>query len=480
VPIASLLLVPLSAAAPPHQTARVHVSSMMVTVTDARFVPATVVAPLGERVVWRLPSTDVRTHRIADGSGLGLFTSPLLRPGEAFSYRFELAGTYRIKDLATGLTGTVRVPVALGRTSGPVGTSFDLRWATAIPPPGDRFDVEVKPPGRAGYVYFERRTVAMDAPLVASSSGQYAFASRLDEQGGGRVTRWSPPAYITVTFASVSDPIGIAATSAQVYVSRPYCGSPHQVLAIAPSGKKTLVANLPRADAPCSEDDMAMSPGTFGFPKGYLYVTQGPQIYAIPPGGRRASLFVTLTKMASNGHDGITFDSVGTFGHEMIVTSKLGEIWRVSPARVVRPVADAPSFIEGPDVIPRSIPRYGGDLLVAGEGKSLVYVVHPDGVVVPLVPWYHAEFVTSIPRTRCTLTGTPYGYFVTDYAAHGIVAYPPVSSPGLAGHPIVASESHLGVDALTVGPTGVALLPFLPGEFDPEAAAFARCPAPGR
>lgn len=54
------------------------------------FSPTTVTVPTGEKVTWA--NQDAVTHSVL--SDQNLFTSPPLKPGEAFSYTFTSAGTY--------------------------------------------------------------------------------------------------------------------------------------------------------------------------------------------------------------------------------------------------------------------------------------------------------------------------------------------------------------------------------------------------
>lgn len=55
------------------------------------FSPTTVTVPIGEKVTWT-NNQDGVTHSVV--SDQNVFSSPPLKPGEAFSYTFTSAGTY--------------------------------------------------------------------------------------------------------------------------------------------------------------------------------------------------------------------------------------------------------------------------------------------------------------------------------------------------------------------------------------------------
>ena len=77
-----------------------------VSIKRSAFSPVTVSIVAGDSIRWR--NDDTRDHQVV--STTGAFASPVLRPGRAFTFRFDVAGTYRYRDaLNPTVTGTVKV-----------------------------------------------------------------------------------------------------------------------------------------------------------------------------------------------------------------------------------------------------------------------------------------------------------------------------------------------------------------------------------
>jgi plastocyanin len=91
-----------------------------VQIRRAGFVPATVTINQDDSVVWR--NRDTIDHQVVSNSGH--FVSPILDPGESYTFTFRIAGTYRYHDgLHPTRRGTVTVrgapPVVSFATSAP-------------------------------------------------------------------------------------------------------------------------------------------------------------------------------------------------------------------------------------------------------------------------------------------------------------------------------------------------------------------------
>ncbi|HQR38085.1 MAG TPA: hypothetical protein PLF26_06740, partial [Blastocatellia bacterium] len=139
-------------------------------------------------------------------------------------------------------------------------------------------------------------------------------------------------------FASVAEPIGIAVTTDRVLVTHPYCqpiGVPEDVLQIDPTGAVSVFATLPPRTIDCAESYIAVSSGMGSFAPGWVYIVQGGTIYKISPDGSIVAPWVTIPSLGSS-HNDMTFDTVGSFGYDLIVTGgtggSTGEVWRVSAA----------------------------------------------------------------------------------------------------------------------------------------------------
>jgi plastocyanin len=94
--VASLLLAPAATAA----------VTKTVLIKRSAFSPSTVSIVAGDSIRWR--NDDTRDHQVV--STTGTFASPVLRPGRTYTFRFDVAGTYRYRDaLNPSVTGTIRV-----------------------------------------------------------------------------------------------------------------------------------------------------------------------------------------------------------------------------------------------------------------------------------------------------------------------------------------------------------------------------------
>jgi hypothetical protein len=116
-------------------------------------------------------------------------------------------------------------------------------------------------------------------------------------------------------------------------------------------------------------------------------------IFALEPRGRpgiiaigtdgRARRFTALPGTLTP--TGITVDTTGHFGHDLLVTARGRAGTSVlaidCTGRVRTVAAHAPAMEGGIAVAPASFGRYGGDLVAAGEGSGRIFAIAPDGVV---------------------------------------------------------------------------------------------------
>jgi hypothetical protein len=67
-------------------------------------------------------------------------------------------------------------------------------------------------------------------------------------------------------FATVTQPIGVAASPGKLLVTRPFCGNPRQVVSIDPTGAVSVFATLPPVPAEvCREEYIAIAPAAANF-----------------------------------------------------------------------------------------------------------------------------------------------------------------------------------------------------------------------
>src|SRR5436305_7033761 len=126
-------------------------------------------------------------------------------------------------------------------------------------------------------------------------------------------------------FTTVNTPIGVAASGTDLIVTE-YCG--HNVDTIDCQGNVTLLGTLP-GFSDCREDYVSIAPSqsvNAGFTPRDIFVTQGRGVYKVTEG--IVTPFAQMPECAED-HTGITFDHVGTFGYNMIVTCENGQVWQV-------------------------------------------------------------------------------------------------------------------------------------------------------
>jgi plastocyanin len=81
-------------------------ATFRVSITDTAFTPKTVTVTAGDTVTWR--NDGKQNHQVVASSGA--FASPVLRPGQSYSFRFTGEGRHAYRDaLKPSLTGTVVV-----------------------------------------------------------------------------------------------------------------------------------------------------------------------------------------------------------------------------------------------------------------------------------------------------------------------------------------------------------------------------------
>jgi len=159
---------------------------------------------------------------------------------------------------------------------------------------------------------------------------------------------------------------------------RPFARGPHgYVTAIGPEPYLTMPAAGQVAGTRCSFSTSAIFA---------IQPSRPPGVIMIGADGQ-ASRFVTLPGTLTP--NGITADTVGRFGHALLVTARNGTGTTVlaigCTGRVRTITATAPHMEGGISVAPASFGRYGGDLIGPDESTGRVYAIAPDGTVRTLI-----------------------------------------------------------------------------------------------
>jgi hypothetical protein len=291
------------------------------------------------------------------------------------------------------------------------------------------------------------------------------------------------------TFVSVNGPVGMAVdTDRLLYtqLSVANSGDP-AIFSVSDTGVQTVFApTFPSAEGDV-EKYIAINPGLgpWANKAHYVYVAQGNEIYEIGPDGTNVSLFASIVQAVERepggnvtlpgSLTGITFDSVGTFNHDMIVTFcarstdlDLGGVLRVDSIGAVTSVTDIPEVpIHGPAVAPAGFGPHGGEIWVAAEGSGMVYAVRSDSTIMSVTNMNEipgAENVRVIPGKLTELGASGGVYFAADYPGR-ITMYAASDFAHLAGNVLVGQKVS-GGGIMMISESGGT---YNVSQFDPSA-----------
>jgi hypothetical protein len=140
-----------------------------------------------------------------------------------------------------------------------------------------------------------------------------------------------------------------------------------------------------RGGNPYSEHCVASSLGLGGFPKRDIYVSAGNGVLHISNDGTQSDM---LVDGLSGPVDAILFDSIGTFGHQMLVSTEEGKIYRVDSTGTASLIASIGIRSEAMDIAPvgAGFGPYDGHLIVISEYEGLLRAISSIGTVSILNP----------------------------------------------------------------------------------------------
>jgi len=275
-------------------------------------------------------------------------------------------------------------------------------------------------------------------------------------------------------FAFVNFPTGMAASSTQLLVSE-YCRP--QIDSISSTGVVTPFATVPGNVGECKERYLAIAPAVGTWTPSEIYATDGAAVYKITPDGSSVTLFTTVAS-CGNDHTGITFDHVGTFGFDMILTCLNGEVWRVNPAGTSTHVASVGTELEGPAVAPLSFGTYAGQILAANDDMGQVWAVKNDGTFTLAFSWAGAESVHVIPNTLCNFGNSGGAFFSALQQANQVDKFPATDFLGFGGDILIVSEAGGGISKVHWNGSSYVQTTFDTNPFGYEGSAFVDCDIP--
>ena len=202
-----------------------------------------------------------------------------------------------------------------------------------------------------------------------------------------------------------------------------------------------------------AEHFVASSLGQGGFPSRDIYVASGTGVVHISNDGTSSNTLVT----GLNGTvRGILFDAVGTFGHNMLVTTTNGGVYEVDSSGHAALLASTGEDTEGMDVAPLGggFGTFDGDLIVGSEGSGAIRAIAPNGTVTVVTHVASVEEVSFVPL-NLGQGGPQEGFYGADYTPDVLKAAPSQFT-NLLGDLIVTGESsHVVTDIHFNGTTFV-------------------------
>ena len=385
-------------------------------------------------------------------------------PGAGGSYTVQVTGPGGPNDYATAPFLVLSAPtLTLSPTEGPNGalvsasgtgftadvsigftisTGGTISSATSCVsgPSGAFSDCSFEVTGTPSTVYEITGTGADSSPGGFDSASTTFTVGAVNAPAGG------------VLFASLPLPVGLAVNSTRLFATE--LNDCTTIFSISSTGKVSSFATAPDMDVACEDAYPAISTGFGFFPQGEVFLTQGPYVFEVGPHGGTMSLFATIRAFESSPAQptGITFDTVGTFGFQMVLTGGAsGTVVTLSSSAAQSVVGNVETPVEGPAVAPLTYGAYAGDLLVGTGATNSLLAVSPAGAVTPVSSWPGAWSVSVVPTTTCSYDGTD-PYFVADESAGAVYAFSASHFTNLGGDALVTSDS-------TVDPSGVAQVP---------------------
>jgi outer membrane protein assembly factor BamB len=171
-----------------------------VAIGDTSFNPTEVIShPLGSAVMWTNGGS--KSHSVNDSSPLNLFRSGAVAAGAQWQYTFIAASVYDYACAKNGsFAGKVKVPMVLEPTTGDVRTTFTITWASAPPPPGLVYQVQIMQPGAADWTMWKPNATTTDATYVPDAgTGTYWFRANIWDPVNRIGTNYSSKLSITVS-----------------------------------------------------------------------------------------------------------------------------------------------------------------------------------------------------------------------------------------------------------------------------------------
>lgn len=279
-------------------------------------------------------------------------------------------------------------------------------------------------------------------PIMNFTALSAVALAALVTRAGAQIT-FNPTPFISESqleaLYSDASPIGITYTGSGFVGTAGYgTASTDQLYQTGLSGGaiSTFGSPLPVAGG---EVVLSASPSGSGFGSNYIYSGSGAngQIYQYTSSGGTPSLFATVPVGDIRG---ISFDTTGLYGYNMIVTTTSGDVYEVTTAGVVSLLADLGTDTEGIGFATQQFGTFAaGTLFTASEDSEWINAISPSGTVTPLFQIPEAESISFVPANIAGDTNPLDGLYAVNYPDD--IEYAPISEfDQYAGDVIVTEE----------------------------------------
>lgn len=185
--------------------------------------------------------------------------------------------------------------------------------------------------------------------------------------------------------------------------------------------------------------------GLGGFPSRDIYAAQNNGVFHITHNGSSGSTFASGLDGSVRG---IAFDPFGLYGHDMIVTTNTGNIYRIDATGKATLLASTGEDTEGLDFAPNAFGTVpAGTLVVTSEGSGLVRAIAPDGTKTPIATVPGAETISFVPLNLGSGNQSLEGFYGADYPVD-VVKAPASDFTPFLGDAIVTGEFSHNVDQI--------------------------------
>jgi hypothetical protein len=188
-----------------------------------------------------------------------------------------------------------------------------------------------------------------------------------------------------------------------------------------------------------------------------LYDIVAGDLFEITNGGSTVTLLYhfPVSKRASENL-GLTYDTLGEFDHDLIVTSSSkGDVWTFNTTTLSATlIATLSTYIGGPSIAPVGFGSYGGEVLIAEKKLGHVIALNVSGSWTDVTNWTNANAVTTIPSGGWGCGGCSFGWqhfvvFLANYSSGALEAFPASDFSHLQGDGLIAGGLNAGVASFT-------------------------------